>query len=47
MQGKRLTPFMLARVAELTGGASRRANTALLVNNARVAGEIATALAKM
>jgi len=45
--GKRVTPFVLARVAELTGGASRAANTALLINNARVAGEIAVALAKI
>jgi pseudouridine-5'-phosphate glycosidase len=44
VQGKRVTPFLLARVAELTGGDSRRANVALLVNNARVAGEIAAAL---
>jgi pseudouridylate synthase len=45
IHGKAVTPFVLARVAELTGGASRRANVALLVNNARVAGEIAVALA--
>ena len=45
--GKRLTPFLLSRVAELTGGASRRANTALLINNAGVAAEIAVALAGM
>jgi pseudouridine-5'-phosphate glycosidase len=45
--GKRVTPFLLKRVAELTGGASRGANTALLINNARVAGEIAVALAGM
>jgi len=44
VHGKRVTPFMLARVAELTGGASLRANTALLLNNAGVAGEIALAL---
>ncbi len=44
VSGKRVTPFVLARVAALTDGVSRRANTALLVNNARVAGEIATAL---
>ena len=44
VHGKRVTPFVLARVAELTGGESLRANTALLVNNARVAGEIAVAL---
>ncbi len=42
--GKDITPFVLSRVAELTHGASRTANIALLVNNARVAGEIAVAL---
>jgi len=44
IHGKAVTPFLLARVAELTDGASRRANVALLVNNARVAGLIAVAL---
>ncbi|VAV99904.1 Indigoidine synthase A-like protein, uncharacterized enzyme involved in pigment biosynthesis [hydrothermal vent metagenome] len=43
--GHKLTPFILARVSKLTGNASLRANTALLLNNARIAGEIATALA--
>ena len=42
--GKDITPFVLGRVAELTAGASREANIALLVNNARAAGEIAVAL---
>jgi pseudouridine-5'-phosphate glycosidase len=42
--GPALTPWLLARVAELTGGASVRANTALIVNNARVAGWLAAAL---
>ena len=41
--GNEITPYVLARVAELTGGASMAANIALLVNNARVAGQIATA----
>jgi pseudouridine-5'-phosphate glycosidase len=45
VQGKRVTPFLLKRVAELTGGESRRANTALLINNARVAGKVAMELA--
>jgi pseudouridine-5'-phosphate glycosidase len=45
VMGKDLTPFLLARVAELTGDASLRANLALLRNNARVAAEIALALA--
>lgn len=44
--GKDITPFVLGRVAELTQGASRDANIALLVNNARVAGEIAVALCR-
>lgn len=44
--GKDITPFVLGRVADLTQGASREANIALLVNNARVAGEIAAALCR-
>jgi len=44
--GKRLTPFLLARLAEVTGGASIRANRALALHNARVAGELAVALAR-
>jgi len=44
LRGKTVTPWMLARVAELSGGASRRANIALLLNNARTAAEIAAAL---
>lgn len=42
--GPALTPWLLARIAELTGGASVRANTALIVNDARVAAELAAAL---
>lgn len=42
--GPALTPWLLARIATLTGGASVRANTALIVNNARTAGELATLL---
>jgi pseudouridine-5'-phosphate glycosidase len=44
IHGKRVTPFMLQRVSELTEGASQVANTALLVNSARVAGLIANEL---
>ena len=44
VKGKAMTPFLLARVSELTGEASLRANLALLENNARVAAEIAVAL---
>jgi len=44
IEGKALTPFLLARLAEATEGATLRANLALLKNNAHVAGEIARAL---
>jgi len=45
VRGKALTPFLLARVSELTGEASMRTNLALLENNAHVAAQIALALA--
>ncbi len=45
--GKDITPFVLARVSELTDGASLKANIALLINNARIAGEIALALSRL
>jgi pseudouridine-5'-phosphate glycosidase len=45
IHGPDLTPWLLARIAELTAGASIRANVALIVNNARVAGRLAAALA--
>jgi pseudouridylate synthase len=44
VHGPDLTPWLLARIAELTDGASVRANTALIVNDARVAGELAAHL---
>jgi pseudouridylate synthase len=44
VHGPALTPWLLARIAELTDGASVRANTALIVNDARVAGELAAHL---
>jgi pseudouridylate synthase len=44
VRGPALTPWLLSRVADLTEGASVRANTALIVNDARVAGQIATQL---
>ena len=45
ISGGAVTPWLLARVAEITGGASVKANIALITNNARVAGELARALA--
>jgi pseudouridine-5'-phosphate glycosidase len=44
IHGPELTPWLLARIADITDGRSVRANTALIVNNARVAGRLAAAL---
>lgn len=40
--GKETTPFLLGRIAEKTGGRSLEANIQLVINNARVAAEIAS-----
>jgi pseudouridine-5'-phosphate glycosidase len=45
IQGQQLTPFLLQRISELTYKKSLRANLALLLNNARLAAQIASALA--
>ena len=42
--GKAVTPFLLAKILELTGGRSLRTNIALVENNARLAARIARAL---
>jgi len=42
--GAAVTPFVLAQIASLTNGRSKRANIALLLNNAGVAARIAQAL---
>ena len=44
IHGKAVTPFLLSRISELTGGKSMRANLSLLLNNARLAAQIAQAL---
>ena len=44
--GRELTPFLLSRMAQQSGGATLKANIALLENNARVAAEIARALSQ-
>ncbi len=46
IHGPALTPWLLARIAELTDGASLRANTALIENDARVAGRLAVAISR-
>jgi pseudouridine-5'-phosphate glycosidase len=45
IKGKAVTPFLLKHVAALTGGRSLTANIALVRNNAKLAAEIALALA--
>lgn len=41
IHGQTVSPFLLRRVSELSGGATLQANLALLLNNARLAGQIA------
>jgi pseudouridine-5'-phosphate glycosidase len=41
--GKEVTPFLLARIRDLTQGASQRANVALVLNNAQLGARIARA----
>ncbi|HEY3040985.1 MAG TPA: pseudouridine-5'-phosphate glycosidase [Pyrinomonadaceae bacterium] len=43
--GRELTPFLLSRMAQVSEGATLKANIALLENNARIAALIAAALA--
>jgi pseudouridine-5'-phosphate glycosidase len=47
VKGKEVTPFLLARVEEITGGRSLDANVALVVENARVAAAVASAYAAL
>ena len=46
IHGKETTPFLLAKVVELTGGDSLDSNIQLVLNNARVAAKTACELAK-
>ena len=46
IKGKETTPFLLARVAELTGGDSLASNIRLVFNNAKVAAQTAVAYCK-
>ena len=46
IHGKQTTPFLLAKVKELTGGDSLAANIQLVLNNARLAARTAVELTK-
>ena len=47
IKGKETTPFLLARVAELTGGNSLASNIQLVYNNAKVAAQTAVEYCKL
>ena len=47
IHGKKTTPFLLARVAELTGGDSLASNIQLVFNNARLAARTAAAYCRL
>ena len=47
IQAKAVTPFLLSRIFELTGGKSLDTNIALVLNNARVAAQIAAGFVKL
>ena len=44
IRGKAITPFLLAKIENLTGGKSLQTNIELVLNNARLGGEIAVAM---
>jgi pseudouridine-5'-phosphate glycosidase len=46
IKGKAVTPYLLDRILKLTGGRSLTTNIAIIKNNARVAAEVAVAMAK-
>ena len=46
VKGKETTPFLLARVSELTGGESLASNIHLVLNNVRLGAQVAVALKK-
>jgi pseudouridine-5'-phosphate glycosidase len=44
IQGKAVTPYLLSRIERITGGRSLETNIELVLNNARLAAEIAKAM---
>jgi pseudouridine-5'-phosphate glycosidase len=47
VSGKDLTPYLLARINEVAGGRSLKANVALIKNNAALAAQIAVEYAAL
>ena len=46
IKGKETTPYLLDKIQKLTGGESLEANIKLVLNNAKLASEIACAMKK-
>ena len=47
IHGKETTPFLLAKIKDITGGDSLSSNIQLVYNNARLASQTACALSKL
>ena len=47
ISGPEVTPRLLAKIAELSGGRSLRVNVDLVINNARAAAQTAVAFARL
>ena len=47
IRGKETTPFLLAKIKDLTGGDSLASNIQLVYNNARLAAKTAAELSKL
>ena len=47
VRGKNIPPYLLAHIVEYTGGQSLKTNIQLAYNNARAAGKIAVAYARL
>ena len=47
IKGKAITPFLLAKIEELTGGESLKANIQLVFNNVKLGAELAVAFSKI
>lgn len=47
IKGKEATPFLLAKIQEVTGGASLEANIQLVYNNARLGAQLAVAMSAL
>ena len=47
VKGKDITPFLLDKIQKITGGDSLASNIQLVLNNARLASQIAVELSKL